>query len=226
MSLYTKIEDLQKLHAAWERVRKNKPACGVDNVSWQMFDNNCKAEIKQLNIELRNHNYKTLPVKLMKLYKEEKIREIALFSMRDKVVHQSVATELNSIYDKIFSSCVYAYRPNRSALQAIERIEDMVQEGTYTSVMKLDISNFFDTINHDILKNILHKRIKEEDVIDLIIRTVTVESVSEGGELAKKEWVFIRVHQLPQYCQMFTLWILTICWSRRMFFISDILMIF
>lgn len=71
MGLYSKIIDLQKLGQAWERVKRNKPAAGVDHVTYEMFDSTCKEELKQLNIELAEHRYKSLPVKLSNLYKGE-----------------------------------------------------------------------------------------------------------------------------------------------------------
>ena len=89
MSLYSKIIDIQKLQAAWRNVKKNKPARGVDDVTWEMFDNNIREELKQLNLELKNHEYHPFPVRMVNMYKEEKIRKIALFSMRDKVVQQA-----------------------------------------------------------------------------------------------------------------------------------------
>lgn len=103
MSLYSKIIDIQKLQAAWRNVKKNKPARGVDDVTWEMFDNNIREELKQLNLELKNHEYHPFPVRMVNMYKEEKIRKIALFSMRDKVVQQATAQELTRIYDADFS---------------------------------------------------------------------------------------------------------------------------
>ena len=50
MSLYSKIIDIQKLQAAWRNVKKNKPARGVDDVTWEMFDNNIREELTQINI--------------------------------------------------------------------------------------------------------------------------------------------------------------------------------
>jgi len=97
MGIYSKIIDIQKLGQAWERVRKNKPACGVDNVTCEMFEERRREEIKQLNIELAEHRYESLPVRLTTIYKGEKARRIALFSMRDKVVQQSLAHELGVV---------------------------------------------------------------------------------------------------------------------------------
>ena len=78
MSLYNKIIDLQKLSAAWRRVRRNKPAAGVDNVTWQQFDENSWEELKQLQVELAEQRYAPLPVRNVTMYKGEKARVIAI----------------------------------------------------------------------------------------------------------------------------------------------------
>ena len=151
MSLYNKIIDLQKMNQAWEKVRKNKPAAGVDNVTFEQFEANRKEELKQLQIELQEHRYKALPVKRVVIYKEDKKREIALYTMRDKVVQQSIAYELNRLYDGKFSNQTYAYRSNKSALLAVNGIEEEIQTGKYAYILKLDIAHFFDTIQWKLL---------------------------------------------------------------------------
>ena len=69
MGIYSKIIDIQKLGQAWDRVRKNKPAPGVDNVTYEMFEERRREELRQLNLELTEHRYESLPVKLASLYK-------------------------------------------------------------------------------------------------------------------------------------------------------------
>ena len=97
MSLYTKIIDLQKLDASLQKVLKNKPAAGVDGITYDMFEANKKEYLKQLYLELEEHRYHPLPVKLVNLYKGEKMRTVALYAMRDKVVQQSIVQELQKI---------------------------------------------------------------------------------------------------------------------------------
>lgn len=146
MSLYNKIIDLQKLHQAWKKVHTNHPAAGVDHITVEIFEKNLSDNLKQLNIELKNHKYNPLPVKKTVLYQGEKTREIALYCVRDKVLQQSIATELNRIYNPLFARSTYAYRPDMSARLAIEEIEKKIQTKVYTHIMKIDISHFFDTI--------------------------------------------------------------------------------
>lgn len=187
MGLYGKIIDLQKLQMAWSKVRKNKPAAGIDNITWEQFDAQKTTELKQLNKELADHTYTPMPVKCTKIYRDEKEREIALYAMRDKTVQQSVAEELNKIYEHELSSGTYAYRSGRSALQAVEEIEQMIKAGRYSFVFKIDIVKFFDNIRWDILAGQLRQRIREEDVIELIRAESLAPSVDREGNLKEKK---------------------------------------
>ena len=83
MSLYTKIIDMQKLDAALQKVAKNRPAAGADQISYDMFQDNKREYLKQLHLELAEHRYRPQPVKLVKLCRGEKERTVALYSMRD-----------------------------------------------------------------------------------------------------------------------------------------------
>lgn len=187
MSLYTKIIDIQKLQAAWDKVRRNKPASGVDCVNYDSFENNRKQEIKQLNLELLNHEYRVQPVKLVRMQRDDKFREISLYTMRDKTVQTSLAMNLGPSYEKTFSSCTYAYRSDRSALIAVNALEQEIMKEKYSWCAKLDISSFFDHIQLYRLLDMLRKRIKEDDVLDLIMMQLNAPSIGEGGELVEKK---------------------------------------
>lgn len=186
MGIYSKIIDIQKLGQAWERVRKNKPACGVDNVTCEMFEERRREEIKQLNIELAEHRYESLPVRLTTIYKGEKARRIALFSMRDKVVQQSLAHELGRIYEPLFSKSTYAYRPGQSALEALKLIGEKTKGKQGPWVLQMDIADYFDSIRHDVLLHTLRKQVKEQDVLELT-QTVLKAKVldAQTGELSE-----------------------------------------
>ena len=186
MGLYSKIVDLQKLGQAWEKVKSNNPSAGTDQISCAQFDANSRIELKQLNLELYNHEYRVRPVRLVSLEKEEKVREISLYTMRDKVVQTSIAQELNRIYESKFSTCVYAYRNERSAMGAAERIEKEICSGQYSWIAKTDIESFFDRIQVPLLKRKLERVIKEEDVIELIEMELAAPALENGGVLEEK----------------------------------------
>ena len=183
MGLYTKVIDLQKLQQAWDRVKQNKPSAGVDHVTFGTFEKRKREELKQLQMELASHTYQALPVRRVTIYKDEKSRTIALYAMRDKVVQQSLAQELNRIYDPQFTSQTYAYRSDKSALTALDEIEQQVSKGAWTAALKLDIHHFFDTIQWPILEGVLRKSIYEADVIDLIRQNAVTRVLEDSGEI-------------------------------------------
>lgn len=186
MSLYTKIIDLQKLCEAWKKVKSNKPAAGIDEVSYEEFDHGIRENLKQLHLELEEHRYEALPVKLVDIYKGEKKRTISLFSMRDKVLHQAIAAELTKLYDAEFSDCTYAYRPGRAALQAIEYLGEEIKRNENAWLLKADIKDFFDSVLQDKLYHTLRVKIHDEDVIELIKECCEVRELQKDGELRKK----------------------------------------
>lgn len=188
MGLYTKIIDLQKLEAGLQKVAKNKPTAGVDGITYDMFLENKREYLKQLHLELAEHRYHPLPVKLVSLYKGEKERQVALYSMRDKVVQQSIASELQKIYEPVFCEGTFAYRNGRSALQAVEKMEKYLCECRTEWVLKLDIQNFFDSISAEKLRNELKRVIREEDVLELIMENAQAESLQKGGEIVRKSF--------------------------------------
>lgn len=187
MSLYNKIIDLQKLMLAWNEVKKNHPAAGVDNVTFEQFEEGKTERIRQLYQELREHRYRALPVKRVMLYKGEKAREIALYAMRDKVVQRSLEAELKKIYESQFSPRSFAYRSSKSALNAVNEIDRWMKAGNYTWVLRMDISHFFDTIQWGKLEGMLKKSIKEEDVLFLIEENCKSVMLGDSGELAEKK---------------------------------------
>lgn len=185
MSLYNRIIDQQKLRLAWQHVKRNHPAEGVDGMSWEQFDENQKEELYRLHTELKEKQYEPLPVREITLYKGDKARNIALFSMRDKVVHQSVACELEKIYEAKFSEHSYAYRQGKSALDAVALIEKAV--GDYDWALKMDIQNFFDSIQQKRLIGIMGSSIRENDVIDLMKLVMKTKALDlKSGQLISR----------------------------------------
>ena len=187
MSLYNKIIDLQKLQSAWRDVLKNKPKEGVDCITYEMFEENKKEYLKELWEELVNHTYECLPVQLVPLYKGEKVRYISLYCMRDKVVQNSISRELSLLYEAEFSDSVYAYRRGKSALQAAQVIEKNIVKTGKGYALRTDIHAFFDCILHDVLIEKLREKIREEDVMNLILKIIQTSSLEKNGELAEKK---------------------------------------
>ena len=111
---------------------------------------------------------------------------VSLYSMRDKVVQQSIASELIRLYDNTLSGSVYAYRPGRAALQAVNFLEEQLQREENAWMLKADIQNFFDTIPLEKLYGILGQTIREQDVLELIRACLEAPWLKKDGSLEPK----------------------------------------
>ena len=78
----------------------------------------------------------------------------------DSVIQQAVAQKLQSIWKLLFSDGSYGYRPKRSAQQAIQRVNEYAEE-EYRYAVSVDLPKYFDTLNHELLMNLLHKQIHD-----------------------------------------------------------------
>ena len=105
--------------------------------------------------------------------------------MIDRTIQQAIAQQLMPIYEPLFSETSYGYRPNRSAKDAILKVKEYAEQG-YTYAVSLDLSRYFDTLNHELLLNLLRKNVKDERVIQLIKRYLK-SGVMQNGVVMETE---------------------------------------
>lgn len=186
MDLYNELYDMKTLFKAWNKVRSNHSAPGVDRVTVEEFEENKKAYLKQLSIELREERYNTKPAKVVTITKEGKEREIAILCMRDKVVQQVIVQELNRIYEPILSPHAYAYRSGKSALLALEYISEKIVGQKGYGVLKTDISHFFDAIDRSVIMNKLKENIDDNKFLNVIEVCLKMRYIDANGELNER----------------------------------------
>jgi len=125
-------------------------------------------KIRELSEELISGRYAPVPLQRIDLPKSDtETRPIALGSVRDKIVQKCLAAALAPHCDKSFSDKSYGYRPGKGTLRAIHRVRDYIRRG-YTHVYKTDIDDFFETIPHSRLLELLRSRIADHRIVDLI----------------------------------------------------------
>ena len=105
--------------------------------------------------------------------------------MIDRTLQQAITQQLVPIYEPLFTDGSYGYRPNRDAKGAILKVKEYAEQG-YTYAVVLDLSKYFDTINHEILINLLRKNVKDERVVQLIKRYLK-SGVMENGVVIETE---------------------------------------
>ena len=105
--------------------------------------------------------------------------------MIDRTLQQAITQQLVPIYEPLFADGSYGYRPNRSAKDAIQKVKEYAEQG-YTFAVVLDLSKYFDTLNHEILINLLRRNVKDERVVQLIKRYLK-SGVMENGVVIDTE---------------------------------------
>ena len=166
-STLSHIFTISNFRLAFDEISSN--AIGIDNISYHEFKEDFSNQIKNLIDSILIGNYSPEPLKKIEIKKEDGIekRPIALSSIKDKLVQRVLYKALNEYFDDKFSNKSYAYRKNKSTIKAINRVSQLIQEGNIY-ILKTDIDNFFETINHEKLLKILDKQISDRSITRLI----------------------------------------------------------
>ena len=167
-NLMEKILHRDNLNQAYKKVKKNKGSSGVDGMTVDELLDYLKRNNKQLQKELIEESYIPMPVRRVEIEKPDGgKRLLGIPTVVDRVVQQAIAQVLTPIYEEKFSKTSFGFRPGRSQHQAIEKCKEHINDG-YKWVVDIDISKYFDTVNHDKLMSILSKDIDDKKVLRLI----------------------------------------------------------
>ncbi|MFC4720680.1 group II intron reverse transcriptase/maturase, partial [Enterococcus lemanii] len=186
MRLIEKITNDWNMELAISKVKSNKGAPGVDHMTVDEIDEYFKENGRKIRTEIRQMKYQPMPVKRTYIPKPNgEKRPLGIPTVRDRVVQQAVAYQLNQLFDKGFSEYSYGFRPNRSAQQAIEQALEYLNEG-YEWVIDMDIEKYFDTVNHDRLISMLREQVKDRETLHLI-RSFLKAGIMEDGLVTTNE---------------------------------------
>ena len=175
-----KILERDNMNRAYKRVKANGGAPGIDGMTIEAALPWLKEHKDELIGRIKRGKYTPSPVRRVEIPKPNGgIRKLGIPTVIDRIIQQAIAQKLMLIYEPMFSDGSYGYRPGRSAKDAIERVREYAEEG-YRYAVSLDLSRYFDTLNHERLLNRLRKEIKDERVIQIIKRYLK-SGVMENG---------------------------------------------
>ena len=177
--LMESILERNNMRRAIRRVIQNKGAPGVDGMTVRKIKRYLKRHWTKIKEALLDGTYGPMPVRQKEIPKPGGVRLLGIPTVLDRVIQQAVAQVLTQIWDHTFSEWSFGFRPSRSQHDAIRQYREYVQSGL-RYVVDIDVSKFFDRVNHDRLMARLATRIKDKRVLKLI-RSFLTSGVMIGG---------------------------------------------
>ena len=181
---------------AWKRVKANKVKPGVDGIIIDEFPVYLREHWSQIRDKLLNGSYRPQPVLRVEIPKRSGgKRPLGIPTVLDRLIQQAILQVLQPMCDAGFSESSYGFRPKRSAHQAVRQVRQTIDSG-YKWVVDVDLSKFFDRVDHDLLMCRIARKVKEKRVLRLIGRFLragvqvegrfepTIEGVPQGGPLS------------------------------------------
>ena len=183
-SLWDKVWQSENLDQAILGVILNRGSAGADGQTTEQLTRDWTPQRDQLQQELRGGTYRPQPARRVWIPKlgSAELRPLGIPAVRDRVVQTALRAVLEPIFERDFAEQSYGFRPGRGCLQALERVESLLQSG-HTWIVDADLKAYFDTIPHQRLLALVRKRIADGKVLRLLEQYLRA-GVMESG----KDW--------------------------------------
>jgi group II intron reverse transcriptase/maturase len=189
VSMLERILSKDNMNNAYQKVKRNKGAGGVDKMEIDELLEHLKTHREEILTSLLEGTYKPYPVKRVEIPKEKgKTRKLGIPTLTDRVIQQAILQILSPIYEKQFSERSYGFRPNRGCHDALKKCQEYANQG-YWYVIDIDLEQFFDTVNQSMLIEILFRTIKDGRVISLIQKFLKAGIMDKGIFVKSEEGI-------------------------------------
>ena len=167
-SLIDKVYRPHTLAAAWQQVKANQGAAGIDGQSCERFAANAERYLGELAQDLKEGRYRAVPVRRVEIAQAGgKMRPLGIPTVKDRIVQAAVKRVIEPIFEKAFMPTSYGFRPGRGCKDALREVDALLSKG-YTHVVDADLKSYFDTIPHARLKQRIEERISDGRLLELL----------------------------------------------------------
>jgi len=179
-SLIGRVYDPRNLRRAWERVKENRGAGGVDGMTIARFEEDRERYLDVLHRQLKEGRYRPRPVKRVEIDKPgtDKKRPLGIPTVMDRVCQQALVQVLQPIFEPTFREESFGYRPGRSAHMAMRRIWRQLGQAEW--IVDADLADFFGTLSHELLIDRVADRVADGKVLSLIRSMLTAGALRDG----------------------------------------------
>lgn len=195
-SLIDKVCAPATLAVAWQKVRANRGAAGVDGISIERFAAGAEAYLAELATALRADSYRPQPVRRVDIPKGDgRTRPLGIPAVKDRIVQTAVKLAIEPIFEAEFRPTSYGFRPGRGCRDALREVDQLIKAG-FAHVVDADLAGYFDSIPHDRLMDRVQERISdgcllgllrswlEQDVLHGMERWTPVEGTPQGAVIS------------------------------------------
>jgi RNA-directed DNA polymerase len=168
-SLIDKVSAPRTLLRAFERVKANGGAAGVDHQTIAMYEQRLEQQTEYLAQALMEGSYQPAAVRrewIPKPGSREK-RPLGIPTVRDRVVEKALQATIEPIFEREFAAQSYGFRPGRGCKDALRRVDQLLKQGL-TWVVDADLKSYFDTIPHEQLLRLIEEKVADGRVLELI----------------------------------------------------------
>ena len=187
--LLVRVLSRDNMQKAWKRVKANKGAPGIDSMSIDDFPAFARTQWERIRESLIAGTYQPCPVKRVEIPKPTGGScPLGIPAVLDRVIQQALYQVLMPIFNPDFSEYSYGFRPGRSAHDAVRQVREYIRQG-YRIAVDMDLSKFFDRVNHDVLMHRVAGKIRDKRILRLIGKYLRAGVVIKGRLQKSREGV-------------------------------------
>ena len=186
-SLIAAVVDQANVEQAWRNVKANRGAPGPDGITLTEFPAWFRLHWPAIRLQLLDGTYRPSPVRRVSIAKPDGgTRDLGIPNVIDRVIQQAIVQVLTPIFDPGFSESSYGFRPKRSAQGAAKQVRRTIRIG-YRFVVDMDLSKFFDRVQHDVLMSRVGRKVRDKQLLKLIGRYLRAGVMVDGVFQATRE---------------------------------------